>query len=259
MDLPEVAGPPNHMTSQLRESRTASSQEHQLCAYPKMLVQAPLYDSVLRPTSDVPRMGVGYMGIQDISSDVKRRLVHFLYAAGQPLTLTQFSVIPAVNTRLREYEADMVLPLQSETAHQYITCWFGSLVSFNAHSRTVSICSAGRGQGPKWFADSFPHAFISAEEAHAETLIVCSTYLLLAHGGSGSDEMLGMGFQYSDHNDLSQVMKRLGTSHQTISTEQGYEYAAFEEPKQRIDLQEAYTGSTFYSLLEYSALNWPRH
>lgn len=260
MDFIGASGPPSHMTSQLRESLAASSQEHQVCAHPKLLVHNPFYDAmVIRPVSDVPRIGAGYVDILEIPLDVKRRLIHFLYAADQPLTLTQFSLLPAINTASRQYEAHKILPLQPETAHQYITCWFGGLVLFNAHHRTVNICDEGRGQGPQWFIDNFPQAFTSAEEAHAETLIVCSTYLLFARGGSGSQEMGGLGFQYSDHNDLSQVMKRLRASHQTISTEQGYEYATFAEQKQRIGLQEAHTDSPFYSLLEYSTLNWPRH
>lgn len=256
MDFLDIDGPPSYITSQLRESLTVSGQEHHV-AHSRVPVHSPFYDGmVIRPIPDIPRIGAGYMDTLEIQLDVKRRLVHFLYAADQPLTLTQFSVIPAINTTSRQYEAHKILPLQPETAHQYITCWFGSLISFNAHNRMVSICSEGRGQGPQWFANSFAQAFISPEEAHAETLFVCSTYLLLSHGGGGSNEMGGMGFQYSDDNDLSQVMKRLRTSRQTISMD---EYPTFAEPRQRTSLQEAHADSPFYSLLEYSTLNWPRH
>lgn len=209
------------------------------------------------------------LGLLDLPITTKRRLIHFLYAADQPLTLTQFSVIPAINTSARVFEADNILPLVEETAQGYLTYWFGQLITFDLAQKTVCICEEGRNQPAReryrWFIEKFSGLFISSEEAHAEALYICTTYLLFSSGGLGSGAgARGMGFQYSDENDLSGVMEQLRAGQRRRDADFDHLPLLNSGPEERPDSSTSCRDrgpelSPFYSLLEYATLNWPRH
>ncbi|RPB25112.1 hypothetical protein L211DRAFT_867543 [Terfezia boudieri ATCC MYA-4762] len=203
------------------------------------------------------------LDLLDLPIATKRRLIHFLYAAGQPLTLSQFSVIPAINTSTRVFEADNILPLAEETAQDYLTCWFGQFITFDLTQKMVRICDEGCHQPAReryrWFSEKFPGLFVSSAEAHAEALYVCTTYLLLSNGGLGSTQVGGMGFQYSDENNLSEIMAGLPRR------DMDFDVPPLLNPSPEVRSDSGANRDReselcpFYSLLEYAALNWPRH
>jgi len=209
---------------------------------------------------------LGLTPAMELSIATKRRLVHFLYAADQPLTLTQFSIIPAINTSMRVFEADNILPLTEESAQVYLTRWFGQLITFDLRQRAVCICGEGRhqpaGERYRWFAENFTGLFVSSEEAHAEALYICTTYLLFESESSGSAHG-GMGFQYSDENNLSAIMEQLRAGRRGKVTGFNGSPILSSGPEERSDSganrDRESALSPFYSLLEYAALNWPRH
>jgi len=219
---------------------------------------------LLHPSLGDSRTFSRSLDLLELPIATKRRLIHFLYAADQPLTLSQFSAIPAINTSTRVFEADNILPLAEETAQDYLECWFGQLITFDLTQKTVRICDEGRhqpaGERYRWFVEKFPGLFVGSGEAHAEALYVCTTYLLLSSGGLSSMHVRGMGFQYSDENDLSGIMERLraGLRRQDM----GFEDPPL-GPEERSDSSASQDRESelcpFYSLLEYAALNWPRH
>lgn len=209
---------------------------------------------------------MGPVDLLELSFETKRRLLHFLYAADQPLSLRQFSILPAINTMKRCFERERILPLAAGTAQQYLTCWFGDGIVFNAVQQSVYICDEGRVQGASWFVRNFPRVFISSEEAHAETLYVCGTYLLFSSGGYETKGRDGMGFQFSDENNLDQVMEELrvgpqGPAHSSF----GYPQPEASTPSEQRHITPApapgniIESAFFYCLLEYATLNWPRH
>ncbi|KAF8425278.1 hypothetical protein EV426DRAFT_64988 [Tirmania nivea] len=222
---------------------------------------------LLHPSSCDPRTFSRSLDLLELSVPTKRRLIHFLYAADQPLTLTQFSIIPAINTSTRVFETDNILPLAQETAQDYLTCWFGQLITFDSTQKTVRICDQGRRQPARersrWFVEKSSGLFVSSEEAHAEALHVCTTYLLLPSGGLDSTHVGGMGFQYSDENDLSSIMKQLRAGLRRRDTGFDDPTLLSPGPEERSDSSanrdREFELCPFYSLLEYAALNWPRH
>ena len=190
----------------------------------------------------------------------KRRLLHFLYAAGEPLSLSQLAMIPTINTVKKDFEPEKLIRFDTATAAETLASWFGRAVVFNPLENTVSLFEAFR----KAMAEDNEHKsqnleafslsgeiFIGHVEAHAETLLVCATYLLLASGGAG-ENMSGMGFQFLDQNDLTPYMLQSRT---TPGSDPSWPSFTEHEPPTPSPNQLP----IFYSLWEYATLNWPRH
>ncbi|KAI5803590.1 hypothetical protein DFH27DRAFT_600778 [Peziza echinospora] len=183
----------------------------------------------------------------------KRRLFHFLYAAERPLTLAEFSLIPTINTDAQAFEPEHLLRLRPGSATYHLSNWFGMAVkySFSSAGGFVEVSEEyfhmiqKTGSMPAHYPPAFGDVFVSREEAHAETLLVCAAYLSLSNGGSGgADNLSGLGFLYSDDNDLSEIMERIERESQQGALNTSHNVPAM---------------PYFYSLWTYATLHWPRH
>ena len=246
MDLPHIGGTGNHIAVSECDVHNTRTMTHTGGFPAHSLSNDTTVAPNPRNTHNTPMIMELTLHSGHLQADLpllmKRRLLHFLYAADQPLSLVQFSIIPAINTLTRLFESNNILDLQPHSAQQNLSSWFGRLVKFNPAHGTVGFSDECQGQSPQWYAENLREVFISREEAHGEALLVCATYLLLSSGGSGADQTGGLGFQYSEDNNLSEILDRIRAS----ASEPDSLHPESEVPP-------------FYSLLEYATLNWPRH
>lgn len=197
-----------------------------------------------------PPEGHESAGAQENGMQVKG-ILDFAMVAIRPLSLPQVSLLPAINTQLKTYEATETLDIQSSTAAQFLSYWFEESLHFDPNDDTVVF-------GHLVGSDSIE----SLLAAHSYAFRVCVTYLSLSGVDveTNHNSMPRNGFRFHPEHDLFPILQNLKSLSSSFDFESDYSTSVSAWGND--ESEPSHQGTPvphFFSLWEYASLNWPFH